>query len=89
MEEKTVLMAEIQRQLDELKLEHEYQLRLKDMNFNEKLKEVTENFAQEIEALKVATSVLRTEKEKEDVKRQEQIQNLKSRHAGELHVYSD
>lgn len=89
MEEKTVLMAEIQRQLDELKLEHEYQLRLKDMNFNEKLKEVTENFAQEIEALKVATSVLRTEKEKEDVKRQEQIQNLKSRHAGELHVHSD
>jgi WD40 repeat protein len=86
LEEKTVLMAEIQRQLDELKLEHEYQLRLKDMNFNEKLKEITENFSQEIEALKVSTSVLRTEKEKEDVKHQEQIQNLKAKHLSELHV---
>ena len=78
-------MAEIQRQLDELKLEHEYQLRLKDMNFNEKLKEVTETYSQEIEALKVSTSILRTEKEKEDVKHQEQIQNLKTRYVGELH----
>lgn len=86
MEEKTVLTAEIQRQLDELKLEHEYQLRLKDMNFNEKLKEITETFSQEIEVLKVSTTVLRTEKEKEDVKHQEQIQNLRSRHVGELHV---
>lgn len=85
LEEKTVLMAEIQRQLDELKLEHEYQLRLKDMNFNEKLKEVTETYSQEIEALKVSTSILRTEKEKEDVKHQEQIQNLKTRYIGELH----
>ncbi len=85
MEEKTVLMAEIQRQLDELKLEHEYQLRLKDMNFNEKLKEVTETYSQEIEALKVSTSILRTEKEKEDVKHQEQIQNLKTKYVSELH----
>ncbi|KAJ3311697.1 Cilia- and flagella-associated protein 57 [Boothiomyces sp. JEL0838] len=82
LEEKTVLTAEIQRQL---KLEHEYQLRLKDMNFNEKLKEITETFSQEIEVLKVSTTVLRTEKEKEDVKHQEQIQNLRSRHVGELH----
>ena len=78
-------MAEIQRQLDELKLEHEYQLRLKDMNFNEKLKEVTETYSQEIEALKVSTSILRTEKEKEDVKHQEQIQNLKTKYVSELH----
>ncbi|KAJ3321023.1 Cilia- and flagella-associated protein 57 [Boothiomyces sp. JEL0866] len=85
LEEKTVLTAEIQRQLDELKLEHEYQLRLKDMNFNEKLKEITETFSQEIEVLKVSTTVLRTEKEKEDVKHQEQIQNLRARHVGELH----
>jgi flagellar basal body P-ring protein FlgI len=79
-------MAEIQRQLDELKLEHEYQLRLKDMNFNEKLKEITENYSQEIEALKVSTSVLRIEKEKEDVKHFEHIQNIKAKHSTELHV---
>lgn len=85
MEEKTILTVETQRQLDELKLEHEYQLRLKDMNFNEKLKEVTETYSQEIESLKVSTSILRTEKEKEDVKHQEQIQNLKARFVAEIH----
>ena len=79
-------MTELQRNLDELKLEHEYQLRLKDMTFNEKIKELTEKFAQEIEALKISTSVLRTEKEKEDVNHQEQLQNLKSHQVQELHV---
>ena len=85
MEEKTVMTYEIQRQFDELKLEHEYQLRLKDMNFNEKLKTVTETYSKEIEALKSATSGLRTEKEKEDVKHQEQIQNIKIKFIEELH----
>ncbi|KAH9271594.1 hypothetical protein BASA83_006204 [Batrachochytrium salamandrivorans] len=85
MEEKTVIMAELQRNLDELKLEHEYQLRLKDMNFNEKLKEITEKYSQEIEGLKISTSVLRTEKEKEDVKHQEHLQNIKARQIQELH----
>ena len=85
LEEKNVLMTELQRNLDELKLEHEYQLRLKDMNFNEKLKEITEKFSQEIEGLKISTSVLRTEKEKEDVKYQEQLQNIRFRHIQELH----
>ncbi|ORY42020.1 hypothetical protein BCR33DRAFT_329930 [Rhizoclosmatium globosum] len=86
LEEKTVTMAELQRSLEELKLEHEYQLRLKDMNFNEKLKDLTEKFTQEIEALKISTSVLRAEKDKEEVKQEEELGNLKGRHLNELHV---
>ena len=86
LEEKTVLMAELQRSLEELKLEHEYQLRLKDMNFNEKLKDITDKYSQEIEALKISTSVLRTEKDKEDIKHQEEIRNLKSKQVQEIHV---
>ncbi|KAJ3192775.1 Cilia- and flagella-associated protein 57 [Irineochytrium annulatum] len=85
LEEKTVLMSELQRSLEELKLEHEYQLRLKDMNFNEKLKELTEKFSQEIEALKISTSVLRTEKDKEEVKHEEELQGFKGKHLHELH----
>jgi hypothetical protein len=79
-------MGELQRSLEELKLEHEYQLRLKDMNFNEKLKEITEKYSQEIEALKISTSVLRTEKDKEEVKHEEELQNIKAKHGNELHV---
>ncbi|KAJ3408017.1 Cilia- and flagella-associated protein 57 [Chytriomyces hyalinus] len=85
LEEKTILMSELQRSLEELKLEHEYQLRLKDMNFNEKLKELTEKYSQEIEALKISTSVLRAEKEKEEVKQEEEMQNLKGKHLNQLH----
>lgn len=85
LEEKNVLMTELQRTFDELKLEHEYQLRLKDMNFNEKIKEVSEKYSQEIEGLKISTSVLRTEKEKEEVKYQEQLQSVHSRQIQELH----
>ncbi|KAJ3295052.1 Cilia- and flagella-associated protein 57 [Borealophlyctis nickersoniae] len=85
LEEKTLLMSELQRNLEELKLEHEYQLRLKDMTFNEKLKEITERYSQEIEALKISTSVLRTEKDKEEVKHEEEMGNLVGKHQGELH----
>ncbi|KAJ3219703.1 Cilia- and flagella-associated protein 57 [Dinochytrium kinnereticum] len=85
LEEKTIVMSELQRSLEELKLEHEYQLRLKDMNFNEKLKEITEKYSQEIEALKISTSVLRTEKDKEEVKHEEELQGVKSKHMHELH----
>ena len=85
LEEKTVLMGELQRSLEELKLEHEYQLRLKDMNFNEKLKDITDKYSQEIEGLKISTSVLRTEKDREDVRHQEELQNLKSNQIQEVH----
>ncbi|KAJ3076789.1 Cilia- and flagella-associated protein 57 [Podochytrium sp. JEL0797] len=48
LEEKTISMAELHRSLEELKLEHEYQLRLKDMNFNEKIKEKEAKYNQEL-----------------------------------------
>jgi cilia- and flagella-associated protein 57 len=85
LEEKAETLLEIQRQFDGLKSDHEYQLRLKDVNFNEKLKNVTDIYGKEIESLKSSTSALRTEKEKEDVKHQEQIQTLKTKNMTEQH----
>lgn len=38
--------------LEELQMENEYQLRLKDMNYNEKMKEISDTFSQQIESLK-------------------------------------
>ena len=38
-------------------MENEYQLRLKDMNYNEKMKELTEKFIQEMESLKTKNQV--------------------------------
>ena len=39
-------MTELKTRVEELKMENEYQLRLKDMNYNEKIKELTEKFIQ-------------------------------------------
>ncbi len=51
------MMAELKTRVDELKMENEYQLRLKDMNYNEKIKELTEKFIQEMESLKTKNQV--------------------------------
>lgn len=86
-------MLELKARVEELKMENEYQLRLKDMNFNEKIKEVTEKFLQEIEALKITSTVLKTDKEKEEIRHEEEMNDEKDRHGKELlvnfHVYDD
>ncbi|KAJ3074808.1 Cilia- and flagella-associated protein 57 [Podochytrium sp. JEL0797] len=84
LEEKNQMMNELKTRVEELKMENEYQLRLKDMNFNEKVKEVTEKFMQEIEALKITSTVLRTDKEKEEVRHEEEIVEERERHSREL-----
>ena len=38
-------------------MENEYQLRLKEMNYNEKTKDLTDKFLQEIESLKAKNEV--------------------------------
>lgn len=50
-------MSELKTRVDELKMENEYQLRLKDMTYGEKIKELTDKFLQEIEALKAKSEV--------------------------------
>lgn len=45
-------MLELKMRLEELQMENEYQLRLKDMNYNEKMKGLSDKFTQQIESLK-------------------------------------
>jgi len=84
LEEKNSMMGELKTRVEELKMENEYQLRLKDMNFNEKIKQVTEKFMQEIETLKITSTVLRTDKEKEELRHEEEMQEEKERHIKDL-----
>lgn len=51
------IMLELKTRVEELKMENEYQLRLKDMNYNEKIKQLTENFVQQIETLTAQNQV--------------------------------
>ena len=45
-------MSELNTRVDELRMENEYQLRLKDMNHNEKVKEMSDNYQKEMEAVR-------------------------------------
>uniref|UniRef100_A0A6Q2XMB8 Cilia- and flagella-associated protein 57 n=1 Tax=Esox lucius TaxID=8010 RepID=A0A6Q2XMB8_ESOLU len=57
LEEKNQVMLELKTRVEELKMENEYQLRLKDMNHNEKIKELSEKFMQQMESLKTKYQV--------------------------------
>ncbi len=48
LEEKSQFMGELQSKADELTLQNEYQLRLKDMNYQDKINEVTSKFQAEL-----------------------------------------
>ena len=50
-------MAEIRSRVRELKSENEYQLKLKDMNYGEKIKEMKDTHGQELEALQAKYEV--------------------------------
>ncbi|KER20605.1 hypothetical protein T265_10886 [Opisthorchis viverrini] len=84
LEEKNAIMAELKTRVDELKMENEYQLRLKDMNYNERIKELTEKFIQEMETLKTKNQLLRTEKERDAAHHEVQLQEVMEKHSREL-----
>ncbi len=50
-------MSELKTRVEELKMENEYQLRLKEMNHSDKIKEMTDKSVQEIDALKAKHTV--------------------------------
>ena len=78
------MMINLKTRVDELKMENEYQLRLKDMNYNEKIKELTEKFIQEMESLKTKNQTLKLEKDKEDKRYNEQVEEILDKHNEEL-----
>lgn len=50
-------MLELKMSVEELRMENEYQLRLKDMGYNEKIRELTVKFNQQIKSLKTMQQV--------------------------------
>ena len=84
LEEKNQSINDLKNRVTELEKENEYQLRLKDMNYNEKIKELTEKFIQEMEALKTKNQVLKIDKEKGDAKHEEELNDIHAKHSKEL-----
>ena len=73
LEEKKSRMAELETQVNELTMQNEYQLRLKDLNLNEKVKDITEKFQIELEADKSKFEVLLQEKNEQEMEYEEKL----------------
>lgn len=86
LDEKNRLMNDLKGKVDELTASNEYQLRLHDMNYQEKLKEVTEKYTLQIEHDKSKIEMLRDEKTELEIEFDEKLSSLKSAHANQLHA---
>uniref|UniRef100_A0A4W5MSY0 Uncharacterized protein n=1 Tax=Hucho hucho TaxID=62062 RepID=A0A4W5MSY0_9TELE len=65
-------------------MENEYQLRLKDMNYNEDIKEMSAKFVVQIESLKTRRQILKTERSKMESANQEAMFEVTEKHSKEL-----
>jgi cilia- and flagella-associated protein 57 len=83
LEEKRTRMNELKAKVEELTLHNEYQLRLKDMNYAEKIKEVTEKFTQELDADKRKYNLLMEEKDDMKLEYDYKIKTLRARQGRE------
>uniref|UniRef100_A0A3B4U3G0 Cilia and flagella associated protein 57 n=1 Tax=Seriola dumerili TaxID=41447 RepID=A0A3B4U3G0_SERDU len=84
LEERTQNMLELKMRLEELHMENEYQLRLKDMNYNEKMKEISDKFTQQIESLQTTQQTMKTEMEKQEREHQDSSAEVTLKHSKEL-----
>eukprot|EP00730_Choanoeca_flexa_P000903 TRINITY_DN10389_c0_g2_i3.p1 TRINITY_DN10389_c0_g2~~TRINITY_DN10389_c0_g2_i3.p1 ORF type:complete len:1202 (+),score=338.92 TRINITY_DN10389_c0_g2_i3:34-3639(+) len=84
LSEKNQLVNELQRRVEELQMASEYQLRLKDMNHNEKVKEITDKFVQEKDELRRQLQHVKTERDKEMARHDEETAQTHDNHAAEI-----
>lgn len=80
------MMTDLRSRAEELKMENEYQLRLKDMTFAEKVKEVTEKYTTEIDLLKKATASTKDQRNKEEAEHKERMQTSSAKWQKEIDV---
>ena len=86
LEEKNALMAELRTKVDELTASNEYQIRLHDINHQEKLKEVSEKYGLQIEHDRSKIDMMRDEKQELEMEYEEKITQLKLQHSQVLHL---
>ncbi|KAK7907413.1 hypothetical protein WMY93_016025 [Mugilogobius chulae] len=84
LEEKNQTMLELKMRLEEMQMENEYQLRLKDINYNEKIKALSESFTQQIESLEKTQQALKSEMEKQEFEYHENSAEVLEKHSKEV-----
>ena len=84
LEDLTTTTMELQAKVDELKLHNEYQLKLKEMNYAEKIKEVTDKFVQELEQAKTKLELLREERTDLELEFLEKLKQMSEKHQNDV-----
>nr|XP_057910756.1 cilia- and flagella-associated protein 57 isoform X2 [Doryrhamphus excisus] len=84
LEDKSQKILELKVRLEEIEMENEYQLRLKEMNYNEKMRESCDKFTQQVEALEKAQQEMRRALEKQEVEHRQSYEELIRKHSKEV-----
>eukprot|EP00753_Platysulcus_tardus_P007912 PLAT15528.5.p1 GENE.PLAT15528.5~~PLAT15528.5.p1 ORF type:complete len:1278 (+),score=785.91 PLAT15528.5:80-3913(+) len=84
LEEKNHIMLELKNTVDELVLNNEYQLKRKDMTYQERIQEVTEKFTQELEQDRTKYELLQEEKADMEMEYEDKIRMLQEKHEREV-----
>ncbi|KAE9044942.1 Cilia- and flagella-associated protein 57 [Phytophthora rubi] len=84
LEEKNRLMNELKSKVDELTLHNEYQLRLKDLNYKEKIKEVSDKFTAELTQDRQRCGDLQNDKTEMENEYQKKMREMASAHRSEV-----
>ena len=74
---------ELKTKVEELTMQTEYQLRLKDLNMNEKIKDLTEKFQAELDEDKKTFEMLLQEKNEQEMEYEEKIKQIEENHASQ------
>ena len=87
LEEKSQYLIELQSKVDELTLQNEYQLRLEDLNYTDKIKETTDRFQNELLEHKNAYDRLREQKSELENEYDEQVKKWEEDHSSRIAEY--
>lgn len=86
LEEKRNRMAELEAQVNELTLQSEYQMRLKDLNVNETIKEIQDTLNREIDNERAKFELLMHEKNAQEVEYEEKLKKAEDHSAAQVRI---
>lgn len=84
LEDRNSVIGDLRQKVDELKMHNEYQLKLKDMNYSEKIKEVTDKFVQELDQAKTKYELLQEERGDCELEYVEKLKQMSEKHQHDL-----
>lgn len=79
LEEKKARMSELEQQVAELTMQTEYQLRLKDLHLQEKIKELTDKYTAELESDRQKFELLLQEKNEQEMEYEDKLKQGEER----------